>query len=269
MLACNSLFAQILDTTLISNYTCCVGNSVQTQPVTPTQAGCTYLWSPTTGVSNPTDAEPIIIAPFTTFYERRIICGIDTSYDYAMITVNSAPTIVWGYPDTMYFCQYENPTTIGFDKNYTTEPWTPPLLQGYTYQWNTGATTDSILITQTGLYSLNFIAPDSSLCNAFAGQVYVIFAPCTSVESIENEDINIYPNPAHDFISIVSSEKIEALSLFDMTGKRLYFVGEGISTSLNDHTDKGKIDISSFAKGMYVLEVETSKGRVVKKVVVE
>ncbi len=258
MLACNALSAQLIDTTLISDYACCLGNSVQTQQVTPIQAGCSYLWSPTTGVSNPTDAEPIITPPFTTFYERRIICGIDTSYDYAMITVNSAPTIVWGYPDTMYFCQYESPTTIGFDKDFINQPGSPLFLQGYTYQWNTGATTDSVLITQTGLYSLNFIAADSSLCDAFAGQVYVIFDPCTSIENPENEDIIVYPNPANEFISIVSSEKIASISLFDMTGKRGYFA---------EKTDS--INVSTFAKGMYILEVITSKGKVVKKVVVE
>ena len=122
ILACNSLFAQILDTTLISDYTSCVGNSVQTQQFTPTQAGCSYLWSPTTGVSNPTDAEPIITPPFTTFYERRIICGIDTSYDYAMITVNAPPVIDWGYPSTMIFCQYVGCIKLGLDKQMLTTP---------------------------------------------------------------------------------------------------------------------------------------------------
>jgi hypothetical protein len=78
----------------------------------------------------------------------------------------------------------------------------------------------------------------------------------------ENElsnSVQIYPNPANEFITIVSSEKIEALSLFDMTGKRLYF----------EDTDKDKINVSSFAKGIYILDVMTSKGKVVKKVVVE
>lgn len=82
----------------------------------------------------------------------------------------------------------------------------------------------------------------------------------TSV-STENElfnSVQIYPNPANEFISIVSAEKIEAISLFDMTGKRLLFA---------EKTDK--IDISSFTKGIYVLEVVTSKGKFVKKVVVE
>ena len=235
-----------------------MGHSVQTQPVTPTQAGCNYLWSPTAGVPNPTDAEPLITPPVTTFYERRIICGTDTSYDYAMITVNAGLFIDWGYPDTLLVCQYQSPITLGFDVSDFQSPWGPPFLQGYAHQWSTGATADSIVVTQSGLYSLNMLAPDSSHCDAFAGEVYILFSPCTNLEPSENESISIFPNPAQDFIEIVSTEKISSVSLLDMTGKRLFF---------SEKT--AKIAVSAFAIGIYLLEIQTLKGKVVKKVVVE
>ncbi len=78
---------------------------------------------------------------------------------------------------------------------------------------------------------------------------------------VENElsnSIQLYPNPANDLVYIVSTEKISSVSLLDMTGKKLYF---------SEKT--AQIDVSPFAKGIYLLEIQTLKGKVVKKVVVE
>lgn len=63
------------------------------------------------------------------------------------------------------------------------------------------------------------------------------------------KDLNIYPNPATDYINILNvKHKIEKVTIFDLTGKQM------ISDT------KEKINISKIPSGVYVLSVKTETG---------
>jgi hypothetical protein len=69
--------------------------------------------------------------------------------------------------------------------------------------------------------------------------------------------IELYPNPATTSIYIKSSSKVNNLSLMDMSGKIIYAI-----------TNLPNMDLSSYANGFYLLKIETEKGSLIKKIVI-
>ncbi|MEJ5105150.1 T9SS type A sorting domain-containing protein [Chryseobacterium sp. MYb328] len=78
-----------------------------------------------------------------------------------------------------------------------------------------------------------------------------------STHEIESKQVNIYPNPASDFVNIETNTKIENIEIFTSTGQFL------------KRSKESKIDISSFTKGVYVFKLQTSEGiktyKIIKK----
>lgn len=67
----------------------------------------------------------------------------------------------------------------------------------------------------------------------------------------ENEhDLKLFPNPASDFIELVSSQLISQISVRDMNGKHM-----NISV-----LEDGKLAISSLESGVYFLKIDTQSG---------
>ena len=78
----------------------------------------------------------------------------------------------------------------------------------------------------------------------------------------------IFPNPSSEYINVsftVNDKENVQIVLHDMLGKALY------STSQMEITEQysGKIDVSNLAKGIYLLQINTSKGTTTKKVIVD
>jgi hypothetical protein len=61
----------------------------------------------------------------------------------------------------------------------------------------------------------------------------------------------ILPNPAQEYIIITNHNKEYTVSIFDVTGKKLF--------SIKDYKPKDQIDIRSLAKGVYFIRLSDSK----------
>ncbi|NNF35864.1 MAG: T9SS type A sorting domain-containing protein [Saprospiraceae bacterium] len=86
----------------------------------------------------------------------------------------------------------------------------------------------------------------------FKYDVVVDFSESTSV-SILSDHINIYPNPADDFIEIINSSGVDGkLLLSDITGKLI------LQEKINDHTTR--INISSIQVGLYAVSFVSRYG---------
>ena len=72
--------------------------------------------------------------------------------------------------------------------------------------------------------------------------------------SINKTTVQIYPNPASDFIKINSSGKIKGIEIYDMTGKKMDF-------SLENDT----IDVSNLSAGTYLINIKTENGNFSEK----
>jgi len=84
------------------------------------------------------------------------------------------------------------------------------------------------------------------------------------VTSTENElvlaELSIYPNPARDFIMVEG--EVEDFQLSDLTGKMIARGKAGLQESL-------RIETGHFPKGLYLLQLSTSKGIGIKRMVIE
>jgi hypothetical protein len=87
------------------------------------------------------------------------------------------------------------------------------------------------------------------------------FEICGGIQEDETDfDLNIYPNPANDLLTIESSEVMGYLSLYDYNG-RLIFRKEIADRNL-------VLPMKEYPEGVYLLRVETGSGVVFRKVIV-
>jgi photosystem II stability/assembly factor-like uncharacterized protein len=75
------------------------------------------------------------------------------------------------------------------------------------------------------------------------------------------ELINLYPNPTKDKINIETENNIENIMISDVTGKIVFTI------FLNNLTRNYQVDLTNYAKGIYLLNIKTNKKIITKKVV--
>ncbi len=85
------------------------------------------------------------------------------------------------------------------------------------------------------------------------------FNSALNIENISN-NIDIYPNPANDFIFIRNSENIKSISISDISGKI-------ISENEYKNSNEISIDISKMAKGIYFIKLTDNKNIFTKKII--
>ena len=68
-------------------------------------------------------------------------------------------------------------------------------------------------------------------------------------------NVNLYPNPVSDYVSIVCNQKIETVSLYSIDGKLV------LKTSSNH------IDLSSLATGTYFAEISLPYQKITKQLI--
>ena len=89
----------------------------------------------------------------------------------------------------------------------------------------------------------------------------------TNINQFDNTEINVYPNPATSFVNVeVTSDEAQQFNakMVDMMGKTVYvdqFNHAGGS-------EMYKIDVNSFAKGVYFLHLSNDNGSNIQKIVI-
>lgn len=116
-----------------------------------------------------------------------------------------------------------------------------------------------------------FFKPEGVYLNSSANKLYVadtgnnvvkiidLIDPNLSVSEMpETTNLQIFPNPASDFVQISSKEKIKTLALFDLSGKQV----------MNDSNPRNKISLERYPKGMYLLKITFEDGNIeIRKIV--
>lgn len=97
--------------------------------------------------------------------------------------------------------------------------------------------------------------PDTSN-NEDCVEVHIV-ADVTTVSEQQHSEVQLFPNPANDFIHVESNEPIVGIYAVD---------ANGASTTLN--WNKGMIDCSSLKNGLYLLQMETTKGWLVQRLII-
>ncbi len=93
------------------------------------------------------------------------------------------------------------------------------------------------------------------------GTIYKFeYSTTGSNETELDEKLYIYPNPSSDLINIDLPNEAEMLSIYNTSGEIIK------SLSLNSNMDVLQLDITNFAKGLYIVEVLTPEGNFHSKV---
>jgi hypothetical protein len=89
-----------------------------------------------------------------------------------------------------------------------------------------------------------------------------VIESCLSIgiDELLSEEIQLYPNPAHDILTISRSEEmnIKEVRIFSQMG----------SEEIREQ-NTSTIDVSSLAPGMYLLEIESDEGKMKAKIIIE
>lgn len=147
----------------------------------------------------------------------------------------------------------------------------------YFYTGNALSTGESFTITRQMGFDNSFDGLDVELCifvkpfssidpvadgllanNTDCATIHVMEEPVGIYET-ESAAVLVYPNPATDHFTIdANGAQLESVSAFDAQGRRIELV-----TNQNQH-----VDCSLLANGLYQLEITTSNGIILKKLVI-
>lgn len=117
-----------------------------------------------------------------------------------------------------------------------------------------GETGDTYDATEAGTY--NLMITNEMGCSSFADDDYVIDVdPDCGVGIAENTQINldIYPNPVTDFLTISAELKLNAVVIYDLSGHVVYQLNEINSNIVT-------VNFDEFSAGLYLVQIITEAG---------
>ena len=79
----------------------------------------------------------------------------------------------------------------------------------------------------------------------------------TGIETVENNNIKIYPNPVKDELYITTESSVTKVEIYNADGKLV----------IQENNFTGKVNVSSLAKGVYVVTIYMTQGTVVRKII--
>ncbi len=71
--------------------------------------------------------------------------------------------------------------------------------------------------------------------------------------------VNVYPNPANDFVSVDASERIREISIINQQGQVVQKLGNSLQ--------QARIDVSELPTGFYTLLLDTENGVMIRKLI--
>ncbi len=227
-------------TVSVNNATICAGSSA-TLTATPSTTGGTYLWS-----TNENTASVIVSPTSSTNYTvTYTISGCPSAIASGSVTVSPSPIVNLGADTTI--CTVDFPYTLTASVAGTNNQ----------FSWNTGDQTQSITITTGGTYTVN--VTNSSGCSA-SDVIEIISDPCASLNEGLTSAIMLKPNPTQDISTLsTAGYTITKVSICNAEGQLVKEIDEMGGDIF--------IDLSSFSRGVYFVNVFCKEGTLVRKLV--
>ncbi len=111
-----------------------------------------------------------------------------------------------------------------------------------------------VTFAEEGEYLISLVAENQYGRDSVARTINVVGINDYNVDDM----VSIYPNPTSSILNI-EAENLVSISIFDMSGKIVYFADENCSTA--------SIDLSGFANAEYMVKVETKEGSSLKRII--
>ncbi len=135
----------------------------------------------------------------------------------------------------------------------------------FTYTWSTGANTQTISPANGGSYSVTIQDANGCVSNP---ATHILTLSTDIEEMIKISNLKIYPNPSENVFNIsFTSEKAQKynLSVRNVLGELLY--SEILNNFVGEYSKK--LSLENYAKTIYFLEIETDKGFLNKKLILQ
>ena len=228
----------------------CLGQSAQLYAYAMGGTGTyTYDWQPTTGLSDPTIANPVATPDETTTYYVVVDDGDVSITDQVTVTVNPVP-------DQPTITQ--TGTTL-ISSAATGNQWinSSGMIPGATGQSYTPTVTDDYYVIVT-----NGFGCSSELSDPY----YFVYTGV--IEMAEGQNVNIYPNPfSNQFTvdySLIATSEVK-ISIYNTFGQLISLFEEESAKMAGNH--RAEFDASDFETGVYFLRIETSDYTVLKRII--
>jgi hypothetical protein len=171
-------------------------------------------------------------------------CTSDTIYKVISI-INANPTFSIGGRTTI--CKGETSTLTATGSSST-------------YSWSTGATTPSVILTNTNSTNFTVVATGSNNCTTSKVVPFTV-NKCLGYSEFQDQlIINIYPNPVKESLKIETNTPV-TFTIFNNTGQLLM---------QKDNLGNGQeINLSELASGLYFVRLSTNKWSQIKPIIKE
>jgi hypothetical protein len=87
---------------------------------------------------------------------------------------------------------------------------------------------------------------------------YNINVETIGLSALDNNLLQVFPNPSSGILNVKSKDNIESIEIFDLYGKSLI--------RLNDASIDTQVDLSGFASGNYILQAKFATGMIQRKI---
>lgn len=141
-----------------------------------------------------------------------------------------------------------------------------------TYNWSNGGTTNVLSVTgaMAGSGSTDHIltvTQASSGCSA-RDTVNITFQSCVGLNEVNADlNVNLYPNPASNFVTI---EVFDKYNTGDLRLEIMNSLGQVISSrSITNSNEKIIMDVNNFSKGLYFVRISSDKVYMTKKLLIQ
>lgn len=217
-------------------------------------AGASYLWSPSIGLSDPNIRSPFAkpLQSITYTLTTTSVCG--TSSDTIVVNIDPLPQAGYSYfSGTGYTVDFTNTSTCAD-----------------IYSWDFGDGNTSTQDDPSHVYdSLGYYPATLIACNAFGCDTFVHLIPVGVVGIPETggltDNISIVPNPSDGIfeLSFVSGSPAVSIAVTDISGRQIY--GEELPRFSGSY--KNKIDLRAFDQGIYFVRITGENGTAVRKII--
>ncbi|MES2764037.1 MAG: T9SS type A sorting domain-containing protein [Bacteroidota bacterium] len=235
-----SVTVKTTPTVAVNNATICSGNSA----VLTASGATTYSWN--TGA---TTASVSVVPSSSTSYTVTGTTAGCVNTKMVSVTVNTLPVVTLASVASP-ICVTNSSVSLSGN---------PP---GGIYS-GTGVTGSAFdpSIAGAGTFTIMYNYTDGNNCSNSSSQS-VIVDLCTGVSEISGALISVFPNPAHNDITVVLGASLinnTIIEMYDATGRLV--VSEKVSGN------KTTIDVNSFANGFYTLRILLEGNQYIKRVI--
>ena len=209
-------------------------------------------------------ASPVVSGVAALFLEQ---CPESTWSDFKAAIISGAasdlptgstPNTIWGYGKLNAFSTVSAQSIVAdielSGDNLLSSP-------GESYQWYIdglpigGQVFQSLVMTSSGSYQVEVFNENG--CSKISEPFLF-----TSVDELDDESLEVYPNPSSGLLSIRGLKKDDLIEIQNSNGEKVY-LGQVFTSQTLD------VDLSELARGVYTLLLTREEGALVEKIIID